>query len=399
MTLTRTMGLLICQSPFSKFYHSKMVFHQLYWRNIAGRNCSWWTVIPIVQIGRLYKHEINIIWIILHNRIGMPRPKELSSDVITPHPKETSMLNVNLCDVLYLYSICIVFVLYFMIHHESALLVGKRENMEATPAFFVTILCWSWEGFIHVVSDLYCILFCRWVYVLISKFWLLSSVRQNMGWCIQWERPDRKRGYHVICDGKVRQEEGIPHDMWWERSDRKREYHMMCNGKGQTGRRNTTWYVTGKVRQKEGIPRDMWLERSDRKKEYHVICDLKDKTGRWNTMWYVTGKVRQNEGIPCDMWLERSNRKKEYHVICDLKGQTGRRNTTWYVTGKVRQKEWIPCDMWWKGQTGRRNTMWYVIGELRQEAYHFCILVDISFNSLIPLDNASLTLIWYLISC
>ncbi len=51
-------------------------------------------VILIVHIGRLFKHQINIIFIILLSRMGMPHPKELTND-ITSYPKETITLNVN----------------------------------------------------------------------------------------------------------------------------------------------------------------------------------------------------------------------------------------------------------------------------------------------------------------
>ncbi len=51
-------------------------------------------VIPIVHIGRLYEHKINIILIMLLRRTGMPYPKELSNDAM-PHPKETSTLKDN----------------------------------------------------------------------------------------------------------------------------------------------------------------------------------------------------------------------------------------------------------------------------------------------------------------
>ncbi len=48
----------------------------------------------MVHVGRLYKHEINIILIILLSTTGVPRPKELSSDLM-PYPKETSTLKVK----------------------------------------------------------------------------------------------------------------------------------------------------------------------------------------------------------------------------------------------------------------------------------------------------------------
>ncbi len=51
-------------------------------------------VIPIVDIGRLYEHKINIILIVLLSTTGVPCPKELSSDVML-HPKE---LKLNLLD-------------------------------------------------------------------------------------------------------------------------------------------------------------------------------------------------------------------------------------------------------------------------------------------------------------
>ncbi len=49
--------------------------------------------IPIVHIGRLSEHKINIILIVSLSCMGVPCPKELSSDVM-PHPKETSTLNM-----------------------------------------------------------------------------------------------------------------------------------------------------------------------------------------------------------------------------------------------------------------------------------------------------------------
>ncbi len=45
-------------------------------------------------MGILYGHKINIILIILLSTMGVPRPKEFSSDVM-PHPKEFSTLKVR----------------------------------------------------------------------------------------------------------------------------------------------------------------------------------------------------------------------------------------------------------------------------------------------------------------
>ncbi len=63
-------------------------------RNISGWNGVRCTVIPNTSYQYVFQHKINIIFIVLLSRHGMPRPKELSSDVM-PYLQKSSTLKVN----------------------------------------------------------------------------------------------------------------------------------------------------------------------------------------------------------------------------------------------------------------------------------------------------------------